>query len=146
MKSQCIGILLALAVSSNAWACSCPLKTLDEHANGADAVHFATLQQAKVIPGEDGKRWPVIEGTFQVHKTLKGQAQSRPMILSTNASGSACGVTMIVGATYVLFKKKGQNGIDACDGSAVIDSFQEDEVAVKVRMLQAAKSKKSSKN
>jgi hypothetical protein len=145
MKTSTPGLLLTLLISSGASACSCGIRTLEDHANGADAIYLATLQQAKVVAGEYGKEWPLIEGTFHVRKTLKGQAQSEPMVLSTPISDASCGVSMVVSATYVIFKSKGQRGIIACDGSTVIEPFQEDEVAVKVRALLAKKAMTSSK-
>ena len=146
MKLSWLGPLIAILMSSDVWACSCGLQTLEDHVKRADAIYLATLQEAKVVKGEYGKEWPYIEGTFHVRKTLKGQAQSGAMVLTTPVESSACGVSMMVSASYVIFKENGQSGIVACDGSTVIEPFQEDEDVTKVRaMLQKRKPASSGK-
>jgi hypothetical protein len=146
MNISRLGLLIAILMSSNASACSCGVKTFEDHVERADAIYLATLQEAKVVKGEYGKEWPYIEGTFHVRKTLKGQARSEAMVLRTPVNSSACGVSMMVSASYVIFKEKGRSGIIACDGSTVIEPFQEDEVATKIRaVLQKRKSASSEK-
>lgn len=133
MKIRFLGILIMLLFSSNVSACSCGIATLDNHLDRADAVYLATLQQAKLVKGEHGKEWPNTEGIFHVHKTLKGRRQTGSMTLTSPMPSASCGVFMVVSATYLIFKTKGRNGISACDGSSVIEPFQEDEVAAKVK-------------
>jgi hypothetical protein len=55
------------------------------------------------------------------------------MSLSTPASDSSCGISMVVSASYLIFKTKGQTGVSACDGSTVFDDFQEDDIESKIR-------------
>jgi hypothetical protein len=133
MKIRVLGILIMLLASSRVSACSCGIATLDNHIDKADAVYLATLQQAKLVKGEYEKEWPYIEGTFQVHRTLKGRIQTESMTLTTPMWNASCGVIMVVSATYLIFKTEGRNSITACDGSSVIESFQEEEVAAKVK-------------
>ncbi len=132
MKSALPGFLLATLLSSEAAACSCMPGTLEEFARGAHAIHFATLQQAKLIAGDD-KRWPSIEGTFEIRKTLKGGARAGSITLSTPADGAACGVSMLVSATYLLFLQPGQITLHACGGDRIVERFQEAEVAAQVQ-------------
>jgi hypothetical protein len=133
MKKFLLILFLSALVAPDAVACSCGLRTLDDFVDNADSIHIATLQQAKLVAGEYGKTWPLIEGVFKVRKTLKGETQATPMVLSTPASDSACGISMVVSATYLVFKTKGQSGVSACDGSTVFEDFQEDDVASKIR-------------
>lgn len=132
MKNALLGILLSVLFAPGAWACSCMPKTDEQFARDSDNIYFATLQEAKLIAG-DGERWPYIEGRFQVQRTLKGKALSTPITLTTNADGASCGQTMVVAATYVLFLRNGATGLASCDGARVIERFQENEFAAKVK-------------
>jgi hypothetical protein len=132
MKKFLLILFLSVLVAPNATACSCGLSTLDDFVDNADSIHIATLQQAKLIVGEYGKKWSLVEGVFKVRKTLKGDTQAAPMVLSTSA-GTDCGISMVVSATYLIFKKKGESGVSACDGSTVFENFQEDDVESKIR-------------
>ncbi len=141
MKNAFLGFLLSVLFAPSAWACSCMLKTDEQFARESDNIYFATLQEAKLIEG-DGERWPYIEGRFQVRRTLKGKTPSAHIALATNADGGACGETMVVAATYVLFLRDGATGLSACDGARVIGSVEEDELAAKVEATRAKRTAK----
>lgn len=126
-------LFLSALVTTNAAACSCGLRTLDDFVDNADSIHIATLQQAKLNAGEYGKGWPTIDGVFKVRTTLKGAVQGTSMSLSTPASGASCGISMMVSASYLIFKTKGQTGVSACDGSTLFEDFQEEDVVSKIR-------------
>lgn len=139
MKRSIFGLLLVSLFSAEASACSCLPMTVSDFAKNADSVHFATLQEAKLVAG-NGKESPSIEGRFLVTKTLKGSAPSpASLTLSTPGSDSECGVGMLVSAKYVIFKKQGNDGILACSGSGVLGRFgvvgqyEEDEIAAEVQ-------------
>lgn len=126
-------LFLGALVATNAAACSCGMRTLDDFVDNADSIHIATLQQAKLNAGEYGKNWSTIDGVFKVRKTLKGANQGASMSLSTPASDASCGISMMVSASYIIFKTKGQTGVSACDGSTLFDDFQEEDVVSKIR-------------
>lgn len=133
MKKLLSILFLSALVTTDAAACSCGLKALDDFVDNADSIHIATLQQAKLSVGEYDKKSPIIDGVFIVRKTLKGNAQTTAMSLSTSASDVSCGIPMIVSASYLIFKKNGQTGVSTCDGSTAFDDFHEDDVVAKVR-------------
>lgn len=133
MKNAFPALLLAtLFAPAAASACSCPPMTDEQFAKQADNIYFAILQEAKLIEG-GGKRWPSIEGHFLVRQTLKGRAPSQPIKLGTSADSAACGQSMLVGASYVLFMRKDDTGMSSCDGSRIVERFQEEEFAAKVK-------------
>lgn len=128
-----LSMLVVIAIGAmDAAACSCGLTALDDFVDNADSIHVATLQEAKLKVGEYGKGEPQIEGIFIIRRTLKGATPATPMILNTPASDASCGISMMVSATYLIFKKKGQNGVTACDGSTVFENFQVDDVVSKI--------------
>jgi hypothetical protein len=133
MKKLLSVLFVSALVTTDAAACSCGLRTLDDFVDNADSIFIATLQQAKLSVGEYGKKWPIIDGVFKIRKTLKGAALDTTMSLSTPASDSSCGISMVVSASYLIFKTKGQTGVSACDGSTVFDDFQEDDIESKIR-------------
>ncbi len=138
MKSLIPALVLGCILLPDASACSCAPITLQNSAKNADLVFFATLQEAKVVPG-DSKNWTSIEGRFLVYKTLKGSPPVAPLMLRTPRDGSSCGVDMMVAARYVIFKKRDSDEIIACDGSGVLGHFgpvsqwDEDEVTAEVQ-------------
>lgn len=111
--------------------------TLSEHAKRADTIYFATLQEAKVVE-RNNKNWPAIEGKFRVTQTMKGIPHTGTIVLSTPESTPACGIDMLVSARYVIFKKRGDNSILACDGSGVLGAgvlgYEEREVVAAVKV------------
>jgi hypothetical protein len=125
---------MAFAVSSSvASACSYPLSSLDDKIAHADQIFIATLEEAKIIPGNYPTRRPTIEGAFRVDDTLKGQVQAAEIKLSTGLGGGDCGIPMIVSATYIIFKQRDTNSIWTPSGTSVIEQFQAPEVAEKIR-------------
>lgn len=142
MKNLLLTFFLAAFFLSNASACSCRLASLDEFVERADEIYFATLQEAKVIPGEYPEKWPFIEGDFKIRKLLKGTLQAENVTLTTGLGHGDCGISMFVSATYIIFKGVKEKGIDACRGSSVIEDFQEDEIMRKIQKILKAKSKK----
>lgn len=123
-------------------ACSCPEKSFNEFVKNADEIHFATLEEARVIRVDPNHEWPFIQGRFEVRRTLKGVSRTGEMMLQTGLGGRDCGIPMSVAQTYIIFKKAGIDGIHACDGSHAIYGFEEDDVAAKIK---AVMSKRSSK-
>lgn len=126
--------------SNEAVACSCPIKSFEEFVSDADAVYFATLEEAKVIRNAPNRKWPFIEGRFAIRRTFKGSVPSKEVTLQTGLGGGDCGVPMAVSQTYVIFKKADIDGIHDCDGSHGIYGFQEDEIAEKIRAAMRKKS------
>jgi hypothetical protein len=72
MNTSIPALLMTLVISSRALACSCGVQALEDHVGNADAIYFATLQQAKVIVGGYDQGHSSIEGTFLIRKTLPG--------------------------------------------------------------------------
>ncbi|MYM94105.1 hypothetical protein [Duganella vulcania] len=105
----------------------------------------ATLQSAKVLPGDYPEKWPYIEGTFQTKKILKGTAQTNDIVLSTGIGRGDCGTMMVVSAKYIIFKNKDRDSIDACSGSSVIEDFQEEEILSKIQVILNQKNRKLEK-
>lgn len=145
MKKIVFVIVMLFVMNSGAHACSCQFTPLAERVNEADDVFFATLQSAKVIPGDYPEKWPYIEGTFQTKKILKGTAQTNDIVLSTGMGRGDCGTMMIVSAKYIIFKNKDRDSIDACSGSSVIEDFQEEEILSKIQVILNQKKRKLEK-
>ncbi|WP_156409928.1 hypothetical protein [Duganella sp. Root198D2] len=135
MKKFLFACVMLSLLYSSAHACSCQFTPLAQRVDEADEIFFATLQNAKVIPGDYPEKWPYIEGTFQAKKILKGTIQANDVVLSTGLGRGDCGTMMVVSAKYIIFKSKGRDSIDACSGSSVIEDFQEEEIMSKIRLL-----------
>ena len=134
MNRFIFAVAMLSLLNACAYACSCQFTPLTQRVNEADQIFFATLQSAKVIPGEYPEKWPYIEGTFQTKKILKGTTQANDVVLSTGLGQGDCGTMMVVSAKYIIFKKKDRNSIDACSGSSVIEDFQEEEIMSKIQL------------
>ena len=139
MKNLLLAVLLLGLFCNQAVACSCLAKSFDEFVKDADEIYFATLEEARVVRVDPNRKWPFIQGRFEVRRTLKGASRSGEMMLQTGLGGGDCGVPMSVAQTYIIFKKAGMDGIHDCDGSHGIYGFQEEEISAKVK---AAMSKK----
>lgn len=135
MRKFIFAVAMLSLLNSGAHACSCHFTPLAQRVNEADEIFFATLQGAKVIPGDYPEKWPYIEGTFQTKKILKGTTQANDVVLSTGLGRGDCGTMMVVSAKYIIFKSKDQNTIDACSGSSVIEDFQEEEIMSKIQLI-----------
>lgn len=142
MKNLLLIVVLFGLFCDQAEARSCPVKSFDEFVKDADEIYFATLEEARVIRANPNRKWPFIQGRFEVRRTLKGVPRAGEMILQTGLGGGDCGVPMSVAQTYIIFKKAGIDGIHDCGGSHGISGFQENDVAAKVK---AAMSKGLSK-
>jgi hypothetical protein len=142
LKNLSLVVLLLGFFYNQAVACSCPVKSFNEYVKDADEIYFATLEEAKVIRVDPSRKWPFIQGRFEVRRTFKGASRTGEMMLQTGMGGGDCGVPMSVSQTYIIFKKAGIDGIHDCDGSHGIYRVQEEEVAAKVK---AAMSKRRSK-
>lgn len=142
MKKCLVFLLLLGCVCDAAWACTCRVKSFDEMVTDADAIYFATLEDARIARDDSGRKQPFIHGRFDVRRTLKGASRSGGMMLQTGLGGGDCGVPMFVARTYIIFKAADSDGIHGCGGSHAIENFEEDSVAAKVK---AAMRKKSSK-
>lgn len=138
MRRSIPALALSYLMVPSVSARSCAQMTLQNAANNADSVFFATLQEAKVVPG-DSQDLTTIEGRFLVYKTLKGSAPAQPLLLRTPREDSSCGVEMMVAKRYVIFKRRDTDGIITCDGSGVLGHFgpvsqwDEDEVIAEVQ-------------
>lgn len=143
MKRSIPALLFLSVLHADASACSCVPMTVNDFVRKADAVHIATLQEAKLVAGNN-KEAPFIEGRFVVTRTLKGEAQFEPLILGTPASDSECGVGMLVSGDYVIFQKRGQRSLVACDGSGllgpagILGRFSEEEISATVKRASEA--------
>lgn len=142
MKKLFLVLVLFGSFCVEAAACSCPVKSFDEFVKDADAIYFATLEDARVIRGDPSRKWPFIEGRFKVWRILKGTSRAGDLMLQTGLGGGDCGVPMSVSHTYIIFKKADIDRIHDCDGSQGIYGFEEDEIVAKVK---TAMNKRSSK-
>lgn len=133
MKKFIFAVAMLFLLNSGARACSCQFTPLAQRVNEADEIFFATLQRAEIKPGDYPEKWPSIEGRFQSRDVLKGAVSTKEIVLSTGMGNSGCNVPMFVSAKYIVFKSKNQQSIDACSGSSVIEDFQEDEIAAKIK-------------
>ncbi|WP_373987899.1 hypothetical protein [Duganella sp. BuS-21] len=145
MKKIIFVIAMLSLLNASARACSCQFTPLAQRISEADEIFFATLQRAEIKPGDYPEKWSYIEGTFQSRSVLKGTVSTKEVVLSTGTGNSGCNVPMFVSAKYIVFKTKDQQSIETCSGSSVIEDFQEDEIAAKIRSeikRQRAKSEK----
>lgn len=145
MKTPASLLLLLALASTDASACSCVARTLDDFIANSDSIHVAHLQQAKLVKGGSGREWPSVEASFEVRNTLKGKARTRKLTLKTGMGGGDCGIPMTVAETYILFLEKGQNEIGICDGSGPMYGLEEDEVSAKVKAAMAKRPASSRK-
>ncbi len=135
MKNFIFAVAILLIMNSTAYACSCQFTPLAERVNEADEIFFATLQSAKAIQGDYPEKWPYIEGIFQPKKILKGMTHADDVVLRTGLGRGDCGTMMVVSAKYIIFKSKDYDGISACNGSSVIEDFQEEEIMSKIQII-----------
>lgn len=140
MRNSLAALVLGCLLSAEALACSCVPMTVRDYAKGADSIYLATLQEARMVEGSS-EDWPQIEGKFEVYKTLKGSAPKGLLTLSTPADSPACGVTMLVSARYIIFKRKGRDHIITCDGSGILGHtiIGQDEDEITAEILDAMK-------
>lgn len=98
MKNLLPVLLLGLFCGEAA-ACSCPVKSFNKFVKDADAICFATLAEARVVRADPNRKWPFIQGRFEVRRTLKGTSRTGDMMLKTGLGGGDCGVPMAVSQT-----------------------------------------------
>jgi hypothetical protein len=96
-----LGAGLALVGSAPAFACSCAMQSVAEHADGADVVFAGTLTDAdeasSLLSGEESTY------TFVVDAVYAGDPAPFAQV-ATASSGSACGLEgLSVGERYVVF-------------------------------------------
>jgi hypothetical protein len=145
MKKIFFALGLAALSVSNASACSCGFASLDQQVNAADHIFIATLQSAKLVPGDYPEKWPSIEGSFLVKRSLKGNVAQSEVVLRTGLGRGDCGVFMTVSMKYVIFKQKNDTGIGGCSGTSAIEDFQEDEIAGKIQAILSQRKRKAQK-
>lgn len=145
MKKRLFAVPVFALVIANASACSFPLMSVDQQVEHADEIFIATLVEAKVMPINDVRKWPWIEGRFQVRQVLKGGAQPNEIVLTTGMGRSDCGAGMMVSSKYVIFKDKKDTGIGAPTGTHIIEDFQENELAAKIQSLVRQQERKAKK-
>ncbi|MES2297697.1 MAG: hypothetical protein V4582_11680 [Pseudomonadota bacterium] len=135
MKNLLAALVILAFMATNASACSCGLVSLDLNVGEADDIFIATLQGAKVMPGDYPQKRPFIEGVFRIKKALKGSIQTKEISLTTGLGRGDCGVSMFVSSTYIIFKAKEYSSIGICSGSSSIEDFQEDEIVAKIQTI-----------
>ena len=104
MTKMLFAVLLAALSISDAAACSCRLASLEEYVSQADQIFIATLQSAKVLPGDYPEKWPSIEGSFLVKRPLKGTVPQPDVVLTTGLGRGDCGIFMTVSRKYIIFQ------------------------------------------
>lgn len=135
MKNLLFAVVVGALSISNASACSCRFQTLDQNVAQADQIFIATLESARVVPGDYPNKWPSTEGRFRLRKSLKGAAPPPEMVLTSGMGRSDCGVYMTVSYKYVIFKGKGSSAIGGCDATSAIEDFQEEEIVAKIQSI-----------
>lgn len=112
-----VGAALTLVGSAPAFACSCAMQAVAEHADDADVVFAGTLTDADVagslFNGEESTY------TFEVDAVYAGDPAQFAQV-ATASSGSACGLEgLSVGQRYVVFANTGDDGLNAnlCGGT-----------------------------
>ena len=121
----CLGGILG--ASSAAFCCDChPLdESPAEHAARYDAVFVGTVSSVRDVPADPvhspNRMWefPVTEATFEVFDSLEANPSS-PVLILTPTEGGACGISFVVGRSYLVFAKReaGRLRSAACDGTA----------------------------
>ncbi|WP_022966214.1 hypothetical protein [Denitrificimonas caeni] len=132
---NCVAICVAVLLSSNAYACSCLQLDLVDRFQNSMNVFTAKLSDASVVQPVNEKEWPYIEGTFKVIEAYKGSPQPTTK-LKTGMGGADCGIPMTVARKYIIFQSNNEY-IGICDGSATLNSYDEDELAKRLRGLGA---------
>lgn len=123
-----LGAGLALVGNAPAFACSCALQSVAEHADGADVVFAGTLTEADVA----GSVFNGDQTTYAFEVDAVYAGDPAPVAhVSTASSGSACGLEgLVVGERYVVFADDGDGGLSAslCGGTGPATSTLEGSV------------------
>lgn len=138
-------VTLVLAIA-HASACSFPSLTLNQQIESVDEIFIATLLEAKVMPRDEGHRWPRIAGRFQITRVLKGASLPRELTLTTGMGRGDCGVRMLVSSKYIIFKEAKDTGISDASGSHIIEDFQENEITSNVQSIMRQQQRKVRNN
>ena len=105
---------------SNAVACSCIFLTLHEQFHNAQHVFIGRITGAQEIEHRTSHpQWRGMLGTFQVLYDFKGHPKTLKHI-ETGLGPSDCGVSLVVGRTYLFFADK-MGTVDICSGSQAFD-------------------------
>jgi hypothetical protein len=126
-----VALMLLVLVSGTATACSSSLPGLDDLTRDADRIYIATLLEAKYIPGQFQERLAEVEGKFKITRRLKGKVSQQFITLMSSVGGS-CSIPMIVQSRYVVFQNSKGDSPSLGKGSALIESFQQDDVSEKI--------------
>lgn len=118
--------------AASASACSFPVVSLDQHVELAEQIFIATLLEAKVMSTDRDHKLLWIQGRFHVSKKLKGGLKNVDVTLKTGMGGGECGISMLVSAKYLIFKKISDAGLGQETGTRIIEDFQEDEFTSKI--------------
>ncbi|WP_019919652.1 hypothetical protein SR858_14170 [Duganella zoogloeoides] len=134
MKNYLLAVLFMLA-TLNASACKVPVFSLEQQVEKAEEIFIANLREAKVMPVDNHRKWPWIQGRFEVKKIIKGGVQSKEITLTTGLGRSDCGIGMTVSWNYIIFKGRKDTGIGDPSGTHVIEDFQMDELTEKIQSI-----------
>jgi hypothetical protein len=123
-----LGAGLTLVGSAPAFACSCAMQSVAEHADGADVVFAGTLTDADVA----GSLFNGEQTTYAFEADAVYAGDPAPVAhISTASSGAACGLEgLVVGERYVVFAYDGGDGLSAslCGGTGPATSKLESAV------------------
>jgi hypothetical protein len=100
MRRLAVALALLAAVpllsTRPAWACSCAESTPRQIASHADAVFTGTVASVPRVSGQ------IVSVDFEVDTVYKGPSGPR-LVVTTNAQGSACGLTFRPNLRYTVF-------------------------------------------
>lgn len=144
MKNGLLAVLLMIA-TLNASACRVPVFSLEQQVEKAEEIFIANLREAKVMPIDDHHKWPWIEGRFEIRKVIKGGPQPKEITLTSGLGRGDCGIEMMVSWNYIIFKGRNDTGIGDPSGTHVIEDFQVDELAEKIKSIMRQQQSKPQK-
>jgi hypothetical protein len=125
MKTTILCLLLALAVQTAAFPCSCmPRPSVAEAFAEANAVFAGRCISAKLLPARD-EEFPFerCQFIFEVTRVWKGTAEKKQVTVETGAGGGDCGYRFAIGASYILYcnEADGMLFTDICMRTCDID-------------------------
>ena len=116
-------IAIFVFLSAQAWSCSCMRLSFEDRVSFYDTIFLAQLIKAEIVPGSESGYFnrEHINAQFEVIEVLKGNSIEL-FTGKTNLSLLSCGLSMEVGARYLVFNKHGSDDVGICTGTKKISS------------------------
>ncbi|WP_444997751.1 hypothetical protein [Aliikangiella sp. IMCC44359] len=113
-KIVIFSILIFISIDAN--ACSCIPTKPEQRVMSADSIIEAKLISAGYSKGSYLTH--EVEGKFKIFKVYKGKLKRNTYLqLTTSDNEGLCGMPMVIGRHYLIFKSKNSNSMGICSGT-----------------------------